>query len=40
MLSATQGDHHTCPPTGDPQDRRAARGAPGARRSAAWLLLV
>src|SRR5580765_7991132 len=26
MLPATQGDHHTCPPTGDPQDRPAARG--------------
>ena len=27
MLLATQGDHHTCPPTGDPQDRRAALSA-------------
>src|SRR5262245_35490679 len=31
MLPAIEGDHHTCPPTGDPQDRRAAEGAAGAR---------
>jgi hypothetical protein len=35
MLPATQGDHHTCPPTGDPQDR-VLPGAPppGVGRSA------
>src|SRR5690349_18375029 len=37
MLLATWGGHHTCPPTGDPQDRRIAQGAAGRR---AWLLLV
>src|ERR1700757_4302156 len=35
MLPATRDDHHTCPPTGDPQDRPAAWGAPGGGRPAA-----